>query len=222
MRDAKRRALLEEATARYEAALPGSPAATYLEARGIDATVARIARLGAVVDPISEHEPFKGRLWIPYVTPSGVVAGKFRGLTSTGETPSDTSKPSSAKYLTPPGQKTHLFNVLAFQQNEHSIAVCEGELDALTLTHCCDIPAVGVPGVKSWRPWYGRMFDGYERVFMVADNDTKHEANPGMELARKVLEEVPQATLVRMPENVDVNDLYVRAGRQAVRDLIFA
>jgi len=31
------------------------------------------------------------------------------------------------------------------------IAVCEGEIDAITLSYSCGIPAVGVPGANAWK-----------------------------------------------------------------------
>lgn len=215
---------LQATVERYAEALPGSQAATYLATRGFDETSARGALLGMVVDPPSEHQQMEGMLCIPYLTPSGVVAVKFRSVstsTSTSSTDAFATGAGSPKYLIPSGQKTRLFNVMAFQKDEHRIAICEGELDALTLHLLVGVPSVGVPGVQNWKQWYARCFDGYAEVLVFADNDLKDDgSNPGQELGRRIVLEVPQARVVQLPRGEDVSSLFVKSGKDAVLALI--
>ena len=65
--------------------------------------------------------------------------------------------PEEPKYMGLPGTHTRLYNVLALQQAGDFIAVCEGEIDAITLHYKCGVPAVGVPGANSWKPHYTRL-----------------------------------------------------------------
>ena len=68
---------LQTAAERYHESLD-QRLLSYLAARGIDQDAATGHRLGLVVDPVVGHEAYRGMLSIPYVTPEGVVALKFR------------------------------------------------------------------------------------------------------------------------------------------------
>lgn len=159
-------------------------------------------QLGTVIEPIPGHEHAVGCLSIPYLTPNGVVGIKFRRI--------DGSNP---KYIWPTGQKIGMFNVVDLLFDNETIAICEGEIDTLVLSGLCNIHAVGVAGVSQWKPWFPYMFEGYKRVFVFADNDVKSDGrNPGMELAKRIKEDLNNATIIHLPENEDVNDVYLKYG----------
>ncbi len=103
------------------------------------------------------------------------VGFKFRRL--------DDGKP---KYGSPVGQKTHLFNVVATMSATKSIVICEGEFDAIIMDAVCGVPAVGVPGVAAWKPFYPKLFGGFDVVYILGDNDVKDDGtNPGAEFSRR-------------------------------------
>jgi DNA primase len=107
-----------------------------------------------------------------------------------------------------------MFNVVDLHLDSDIIAICEGELDTVVLAGEVGVPAVGVPGVGAWKPWFPKLFEPYRRVFVFADNDNKKGdgSNPGMELAKKIKDSVERATIVHMPENLDVTDVFLARG----------
>ena len=143
--------LLEKATSHYEKHLP--LAEEYLAQRGISLGTAEKIRLGVVVDPLAGQEQFINRLTIPYLTPTGVVDVRFRSM-----------GPEEPKYMGMAGTSTRLYNVNALHTAGNFIAVCEGEIDAITLSYSCGIPAVGVPGANAWKRHYGRLLADGEDV----------------------------------------------------------
>jgi DNA primase len=169
----------------------------YLLGRGIDLAVARTVHLGLVVEPLTGHEQFAGRLSIPYLTPTGVVDIRFRSI--------DGSEP---KYMGMPGTETRLYNVRALHEAQKYIAVCEGEIDAITLHYQCGIPSIGVPGANSWKRHYTRLLQDFEQVFVFADGD-----QPGSDFGKKVAREVQGSVIVNMPDGHDVNSIYCTYGK---------
>ena len=186
-------------------------ALTYLGSRGIDATVVADYQLGSVTGDVpAEHQPYKGMISIPYVTKTGVVGFKFR----------HTDNHHVPKYKNPTGQATRMFNVMATFTDLPFIAVCEGELDAL-IADSLGIPAVGIAGVRAWKPQHPRLLDGFEFVVILADNDEKEDgSNPGHELARAIMEDLPQAQVAWLPRGQDVNEVFLTGGREAVINLL--
>lgn len=172
----------------------------YLKQRGIPLEVARLARLGVVEEPEIGHEQYQGRLSIPYVTKTGVVDLRFRSLNPAVE----------PKYMGLTGADTKMYNVLDVERAGDFIAVCEGELDTLTLSACVGIPCVGVPGANSWKKHYTRLLADFERVYVFADGD-----QPGREFASSLARELP-VTVVQFPDGEDVNSYYTNYGASAV------
>ena len=129
--------LLGKATEKYAENI--YQAEDYLRNRGIPLEVARLARLGVVVEPETGHEAFVGRLSIPYITKSGVVDLRFRSLRPEVE----------PKYMGLTGAETKMYNVLDVEKAGDFIGVCEGELDTITMSACIGIPCIGVPGANS-------------------------------------------------------------------------
>jgi DNA primase len=174
----------------------------YLKSRGITMEVARLARLGVVVAPEVGHEIYQGRLSIPYVTKSGVVDLRFRSLNPAVE----------PKYMGLTGADTKMYNVLDVERAGDYIAICEGELDTLTLSSCVGIPCVGVPGANSWKKHYTRLLADFERVYVFADGD-----QPGKEFATSLSRELP-VTIINFPDGEDVNSYFIKYGADSIRE----
>ena len=195
---------LEKATATYE--VNAHLAGGYLSQRGLSLADAVTVRLGVVVEPLPSHEAYVGRLVIPYITPTGVVDIRFRSM--------DNSEP---KYMGLPGTSTRLYNVKAIQAAGDFIAVCEGEIDAITLHYKCGIPAVGVPGANSWKKHYTRILQDFERVYVFADGD-----QPGSDFAKNLAKELNTVITLQMPEGEDVNSMYLNSGYDYFRNKVSA
>lgn len=199
----------------YYVELPGSPAEEYLESRGL-LNAADQFMLGYVAEPAPGHEErFTGMLSIPYLTPlGGVVAFKFRSL--------DPAVDKRFRYNSPTGQKHHLYNVNALVSAIDTILIVEGELDAIAST-LAGYPAVAVPGVQGFKPHFKRCFDGVGKILVVTDNDDKESGdNPGQELARKLIDVLPNAVRVTLPEGHDVNSTIQSYGARHFAELVGA
>ena len=202
--------LLLEVVSRYSNSLDEATVG-YLEGRGISEETARAFSLGTVIDPHPGHEMFEGWLSIPYVSALGIYqCVKFRRL--------DDGKP---KYGQPIGQKLHIYNVADCLADKHYIAICEGELDAVVMSSEVGIPAVGIPGVAAWKPYYSKLFLGFDTVFVIGDNDDKEDGtNPGAEFSRRVAGEVLNSQIVQLPSGMDINEFYLANGPMSVRELL--
>ena len=192
--------LLAQAVQKYQANI--YQAEDYLKSRGITIEVARLARLGVVLDPEPGHEAYTGRLTIPYITKTGIADLRFRSLNPAVE----------PKYMGMTGAETKMYNVLDIERAGDWIGVCEGELDTITMSKCIGIPCVGVPGSNSWKKHYTRLLADFERVFVFADGD-----QPGKEFATGLARELP-VTAINMPDGEDVNSTYVKYGADFIRE----
>ena len=203
--------LLTETAHRYASQMDRQTA-SYLLGRGITKEAAATFHLGTVSDPAPGHEHAAGCLSIPYRTPTGVVGIKFRKVDG-----------GSPKYLWPTGQKIGMFNVVDLHDSSDVIAICEGELDCLVMSALVGVPSVGIAGVTQWKPWFQKMFEGFERIVVFADNDLKEDGrNPGMELAKRIKEDLDKAVVVRLPENKDVNQVFQDGGADWLRERALA
>lgn len=202
--------LLEEAAHHYAQEIRPE-ALQYLEGRGISEEIAARYRLGSITDPIEGHQGYQGWISIPYFTALDICVGfKFRRL--------DDGKP---KYGAPVGQKSHLFNVIATMSNTSKVVVCEGEFDAIVMEANCQVPAVGVPGVAAWKPYYSKLFNGFDTVYVVGDNDVKEDGtNPGAEFSRRVAGELINSQIVQLPPGMDITDFYLVNGQEATANLV--
>jgi DNA primase len=204
--------LWSTAAATYNAYLFDSPAADYLKKRGLYEWADQFM-LGYVSKPSPGHdEKFVGMLSIPYITRAGVIGFKFRHLTD-DKTP---------RYLAPLGQRLHLYNVNAIAGATDEILIVEGELDAIAAT-IIGHPAVAVAGVSAWKPWFSRCFDGISKIIIVTDNDDKEDgSNPGQDLAKRLIEQLPNAIRVSLPLGHDVNSSVMSYGAQHFTSLVNA
>lgn len=201
-----RLAYLAQATETYSKALRGSPADEYLTTmRGLSADSKTYFRLGYVADPLPGHEKYRGHLAVPYVTRAGIVATRFRRI-------GDGTGP---KYLSEPGEESRLYHPEGFFRHERYICLCEGEIDTMTAFQV-GLPAVGVPGANSWARFFYRAFDGYDAVFILADQDDK---GAGQGFAEKVAGQIKAARIIPMThqgQGHDVNSLVMEHGAEAL------
>lgn len=160
--------------------------------------------LGVVTEPEPGHEAFVGRLSIPYITKTGIVDLRFRSLNPAVE----------PKYMGMTGAETKMYNVLDVEKAGDYIAVCEGEIDTITLSKLVGIPAVGVPGANAWKRHYTRLLADFERVFIFADGDTS-----GRDFANSLARELP-VTVLQLPDGEDVNSIFVSHGKDYFLDRI--
>lgn len=176
------------------------PAVEYLEGRGILREHAQLAGLGVVDGTIPAHETKKGRLAIPYMTPSGVVNMSFRCI--------ECEKcEGHRKYLMHDGLGNNLYFVQALDYAQHFICIAEGEIDTLT-ANICGIPTVGVSGSKKWEPHWVEVLDDFEYVFVFEDGD-----DAGVGFGQLVKKNIPHAISIRMPSGEDVNSMYQHHGK---------
>lgn len=199
---------LVDATSRYHQSLPGSLAAELLEARGIADQGNRYS-LGYVADPLPGHERYRGMLAIPYLRRGhsgwSVASLRFRCARS------ECSHDGHPKYTSIPGDQPRLYNTVALLTDSPVVAVCEGEIDAISAT-ASGLPAVGVAGVELWKPHFAEPFRGYETVYALADGD-----DPGMRFAEKLKKQLSNVTIVASAPGEDVNSEMVRHGRDYIR-----
>lgn len=177
-----------------------------IDARGLEPETISRFQLGAVVNPDVLDEPALGKIAIPYLTRNGPAALRFRRGPE-GQGP---------KYWQPTGSNITMFNVSELVKHQRWIAVCEGEIDCITAAQA-GIPAVGIPGVNAWKEHYSTLFEGYERVIILADNDDKGQ---GEEFAKKVAGQVPDPAIIKLPDGEDVNSFYVKHGAKELRGLL--
>lgn len=184
-------------------------ALAYLANRGIETSQVEQHLLGLVSEPEPVHADYTGRLSIPFVTPTGVVAIRYRCIED--HNCKDAGHP---KYLQGKGEGDHLYNVPSLRERHPAIAVCEGEIDTITVdTHV--LPALGVPGATKWKSHWTRLLEGYERVFAVGDGD-----DAGKDFTGRLVEMLPNAKAVIFPQGQDANSFYLERGPEALSEFI--
>jgi DNA primase len=199
--NSQRQFLLQAAT---EYAQHIHQAADYLATRGLSVEEARKFHIGVVDNPLPGHEGYKGKLVIPYITPSGVVDLRFRSIH--GEDP---------KYIGLPGAKTTMFNAQSVLTADGYICVTEGEIDCITTVVKTGHPAVGIPGANNWKPYYSKILDDFDTVIVLADGDS-----PGLEFGKKISRELGNVNIVQMPEGHDVNSIVQQEGAEWLNERI--
>lgn len=91
---------------------------------------------------------------------------------------------------------------------EETVLLAEGEGDTLTL-HQLGYPAIGVPGVQTFKEGWLDLLEDAKRIYIMYDNDKAGKAG-----AEKVAGKIgSRARVVEIPyKNLDVNDLLVKKG----------
>ena len=151
-----------------------------------------------VDEPLPGHEQYQGKLSIPYITPSGVVDLRFRSIH--GEDP---------KYMGLLGAKTTMFNTQACFVADRYICVTEGEFDCIVMSVKTVHPTIGIPGANNWKPHYTRILDDFDIVMVLADGDAA-----GLEFGKKISRELPNVTVISMPDGEDVNSVVTKQGSE--------
>lgn len=196
------RQFLLQATQRYSGKI--ELAAEYLSNRSLSVEEASIFHLGVVEDPLPGHEPYKGRLAIPYITPSGVVDIRFRALHN-----------EDPKYMGLVGAKTTMFNTQACFVAHKYICVTEGEFDCILMSVKTTHPTVGIPGANNWKPHYVKILDDFDIVIVLADGDAA-----GLEFGKKISRELSNVNIISMPEGEDVNSMITKVGSEWIDERI--
>ena len=196
---------LNSAVSRYHQSLEGSPAEEYLTQRGFDLSDIKQYRLGYVEDPLPEHTKYEGKLAIPYLRwhPRfgwGTVDIRFRAL--------DNQKP---KYQSIPGSRPRIYNTNALMDGGLEVGVCEGEIDAITLS-TAGMPTAGFPGATTLQPHWISLFEGYMRVNVFTDGD-----EAGEKFAQSLAKKLPTARVIRFPDGEDANSIYQQSGVEGLR-----
>ena len=193
---------LLQATQRYAAKI--ELAEEYLLSRQLSVEEARVFHLGVVEDPLPGHEAYKGRLAIPYITPSGVVDIRFRGIHN-----------EDPKYMGLVGAKTTMFNTQACFVADKYICVTEGEFDCIMMTVKTMHPTIGIPGANNWKPHYAKILDDFDTVIILADGDAA-----GLEFGKKISRELGNVNIISMPEGEDVNSMMIKKGSDWIDERI--
>lgn len=180
----------------------------YLLSRGLTKDVAGMFRLGYVTSG-----EYAGRLTIPYVTPAGVVQIKYRCTDLSHHDGFKHSHEGCPKYLYEAGTGQYLFNAQVLIYAAERVVITEGEMDAIAVQAYTGVPAVGYPGVDSWKahPHWRLCFEGVNEVIVVTDGD-----KTGKEAARRVAESIGiYARVVDMPLGEDSNSFIASQGAGA-------
>lgn len=204
----EQRESLEVATLRYaervEFVLP------FLQRRGIDRATADSRGLGYVADPIPGHKPAVGRLSIPYLTDAGPVGMAFRCIED-----HSCKEMGHPKYWKPKSQSALLYGVQDDRKADLDIHIAEGELDCITLSEMCGLPAFGISGAQYWLPWWKLILSDYQRIFVYCDGD-----DAGRQLGDKIQKEVGMSVIpIQLPPKEDVNSMYIKQGSEYLKGL---
>jgi hypothetical protein len=98
-----------------------------------------------------------------------------------------------------------------------TLYLCEGESDTWSLWHA-ELPALGIPGARMWKPEWWREVEGFERIVLIADAD-----DAGAGLAKTLAKTCPDSLrervqVLQLPDGIkDANELWQREGANAER-----
>ena len=139
---------LTQQLAAFQAALPGSPGAAYLQQRGIPLALAQQHGVGYAAPgtwPHAARDWRGGRVVFPHTTPEGHVVNLYGRAVGTAE-----QVPKAKRHDHLPGTKG-FFNATALLAGLEPLWVCEGAFDALALLVAGVPRVVALFGVQGWR-----------------------------------------------------------------------
>jgi DNA primase len=160
---------LAQQLAAFQAALPGSRGAVYLQQRGIPLALAQQYGVGYAAPgtwPHAARDWRGGRVVFPHTTPDGRLVNLYGRAVGTVE---QGLKAMRHDHL--PGAKGY-FNATALQAGPGPLWVCEGAFDALALLAAGVPRVVAIFGVQGWRWDWARVV--HELVFAL-DVDTAEQ-----------------------------------------------
>jgi DNA primase len=188
----------EKLVQRFE--LSRSRVLPYLTGRGL-ADAAERFRLGFVEPADDVPRQYWNRMSIPYLTPTGPVQIRYRCIAE-----HDCKTTGCSKYLGDKGVEVTIYNPGTLLDARGPVILCEGELDAIAVETIAGLPAVGIPGVQSWKrhPYWARCFVGLELI-LFGDGD-----DAGDDLAATIAADLPEIRHVRAPDGDDANSVLAR------------
>src|SRR5438105_14473796 len=145
---ARARPDLTQQLAVFQAVLPGSPGATYLQQRGIPLALAQQCGVGYAAPGTWPHPARDwrgGRVVFPHTTPDSRLVNLYGRAVGTAE-----QVPKAKRHDHLPGAKGY-FNATALQGDAGPLWVCEGAFDALALLAAGVLRVVAIFGVQGWR-----------------------------------------------------------------------
>lgn len=209
-----RRKALQQAADKFHHSLDATTW-DYLRARGLSEEQVAARLLGLVsVDCDPMYADLVGRLAIPYLTPAGVVAIRFRCLEDHDCKEYEEVHGFHKKYHQMRGEADHLYNVLALHERHPAIGITEGEFDAMVVDEHV-LPTVGVPGATKWKPFWARLMEDYDRVFLIGDGD-----DAGKRFVEKLMEVLPNGHPVVFPAGHDPNSYFLEHGPEGLTEFI--
>lgn len=134
--------------AAFQAALPGSRGAAYLQQRGIPLALAQQQGVGYAAPgtwPHAARDWRGGRVVFPHTTPDGCLVNLYGRAVGTAA-----QVPKAKRHDHLPSEKGY-FNAAALQAVAGPLWVCEGVFDALALLAAGVSRVVGIFGVHGWR-----------------------------------------------------------------------
>jgi Toprim domain-containing protein len=141
-------AWLHQQLAAFQAALPGSRGAAYLQQRGIPLTLAQQLGVGYAAPGTWLHAARDwrgGRVVFPHTTPDGRLVNLYGRAVGTAA-----QVPKAKRHDHLPGVKGY-FNAAALQRGVGPLWVCDGAFDALALLAAGVPRVVALFGVQGWR-----------------------------------------------------------------------
>jgi hypothetical protein len=139
---------LAQQLATFQAALPGSRGAIYLQQRGIPLALAQQHGVGYAAPGTWPHPARDwrgGRVVFPHTAPDGGLVNLYGRAVGTAE-----QVPKAKRHDHLPGVKGY-FNAAALQADAGPLWVCEGAFDALALRAAGVARVVAIFGVQGWR-----------------------------------------------------------------------
>src|SRR5438874_1395799 len=139
---------LAQQLAAFQAVLPGSRGAVYLQQRGIPPALAQQYGVGYAAPgtwPHAARDWRGGRVIFPHTTPDGRLVNLYGRAVGTAE-----QVPKAKRHDHLPGVKGY-FNAAALQAGPAPLWVCEGVFDALALLAAGVSRVVAIFGVHGWR-----------------------------------------------------------------------
>jgi hypothetical protein len=139
---------LAQQLAAFQAALPGSRGAAYLQQRGIPLALVQQLGVGYAAPgtwPHAARDWRGGRVVFPHTTPDGVVVNLYGRAVGTAE-----QVPKAKRHDHLPGTKGY-FNAATLHAGAGLLWVCEGAFDALALLAAGVPRVVAIFGVQGWR-----------------------------------------------------------------------
>src|SRR2546427_480210 len=118
---------------------------------------------------------------------------------------------ASPKMLATPGAHAELYDWQRVLAKPEQIIICEGEFDRLALESRGFAAVTSTGGALTFRPEWAEALREIPTIYICFDNDAAGRAG-----AERVARLIPQARLVRLPDEVgeggDVTDYFVRLG----------